>query len=295
MKLISSDWLGALRRYRVDSADVAQSAMPFLPWLTPTVHPRIIELLDQLGHVRFLQKDEKIFHARSPVDKIAYVRAGVTARTAGDPHAQSASAMAIATPGRLATGNLNFFTQRAAFGRYFAVVPAEIVICDRQDVYDVVIHDAELLRIFACQFEASALSDRIAFISMALHDAQSRLKTFSCAWAICFGEMVTDETGLEWIKMPVPLTRQVRASIIKVSSNCIDNILKQWMRAGLYLRKGDCVWIQPHLVEDIYQWMRRTDESVLSRLPSQLTHLIKTIPLKDRVSQNQAVFLKKAG
>ncbi len=248
------------------------------PWITPKVHNRIVEIIDSVGKICLLDQEERILSEGESVNKLAYVRKGVTARTAGDPNAQSATAMAIATPGRLALGNLNFFTQRPAFGRYFALVPSEVVVADRDVVFDQIQSDSELVRIFAAQFELSSLSDRVAFISTALLDTELRLKTFTCSWAISFGELVDGPDG-PWIRMPIPLTRKVRTDIIKTSMNSIDKILKEWMSHGNYYRQGDWVYVKPEVLDGIYNWMVRIDENAAPRTTGSLTELLHSIAL----------------
>ena len=277
MRNVTTSWLAAISRARngAGDADVLDRPFPILPWLTVALHPRLIDLIDRIGLASTYEADEYLLDPNEPVNKVAYVRRGVTGRSAGDPHGQKASAIAISTPGHIAYGNLNFFTERHAIGRYFALTPAEIVVCDRNLLYSLIFKDPELLELTVKQFECCMLSDRLAFASLALLNAENRLKAFGCTWAANYGERVEKADG-EWIKMPAPMSRRVRTAIISVSGNWLDGKLQEWMKAGVWLREGDWVWVRADFLDPVYVWMLRAEgRSVRFDYPEHLAELIR--------------------
>lgn len=277
MRNVTTSWLAAISHARngAGDADVLEKPFPVLPWLTMTLDPRLMALMDQIGIVKTFEADEYLLDPNEAVNKVAYVRRGVTGRSAGDPHGQKSLAIAISTPGRIAYGNLNFFTERHAIGRYFSLTPGEIVVCDRKLLYSLILKDPVLLELTVKQFECCMLSDRLAFASLALLNAEDRLKAFGCTWAANYGERVVKEDG-DWIKMPAPMSRRVRTAIISVSGNWLDGKLQEWMKEGVWIRDGDWVWVRPAFLEPVYTWMLRAEgRSVRFDYPEHLSDLIR--------------------
>ncbi len=276
MRNVSTTWLAAITHARngAGDTDVLDRAFPILPWLTVSLHPKLTALMDQIGIVKTYGADEYLLEPDEPVNKFAYVRRGVTGRSAGDPHGQKSLAIAISTPGHIAYGNLNFFTERHAIGRYFSLTPAEVVVCERDLLYNLITKDPELLSLLVKQFECCTLSDRLGFISLALLSAEDRLKGFGCTWAANYGELI-ERDGIEWIRMPAPLSRRVRTAIVSVSDTWLDAKLQAWKKSRVWLREGDWVFVRPELLEPVYAWMLRAKgRSVRFKYPEHLRDLI---------------------
>ena len=89
------------------------------------MHPKLRSLIDRWGVVRELNAREPVLgEITDKVDQLVLVRSGITARIFGSLYNQSSPAMAFSVPGRLACGNLNFFSHRPCIGSYVAVVPS---------------------------------------------------------------------------------------------------------------------------------------------------------------------------
>lgn len=136
---------------------------PVMPWIHPVLHPEIKSLIERWGVERTLAPKDPVLGASERVDQLVMVKSGITARCVSSPFAQSRLSVAIGLPGRLACGNLNFFTGRPCVGRYFALVPSVVVSVPQKLVMSLAKKNTEFLLLIAAQFELAALSDRLGF------------------------------------------------------------------------------------------------------------------------------------
>lgn len=259
MKKASLNWLAAIAHENDGAASPTAlfEAYPLMPWITPRVHPAILDLVERLGTSRRLLAGEFLFGRDEKLDKLVIVTSGVSGRSVGDPRGQG---IAIATPGHIAAGNLNFFSERHAFGQYFAITDCEYLFCSRKLLFVLAMKDPELMALFATQFECCALSDRLGMACLFLMGAKERLAAFTCSWALNYGQWICREDG-EWIRMPVPLSRQIRSQIINVGPSWIDRTLRDWRAQNLWQRERDTVYARPSLLEPAYRWLRDHEES----------------------------------
>ena len=86
--------------------------------------------------------------------------------------------MAFSVPGRLACGNLNFFSHRPSIGSYVAVVPSVVVTVPQSLVMSMCRSDADFALLVASEFEKISLSDRLGFGLLAQLDNESRFLAF---------------------------------------------------------------------------------------------------------------------
>ncbi|MGN1209677.1 MAG: hypothetical protein ACI4SV_05195 [Duodenibacillus sp.] len=133
MRAPSSQWFEDIARVRYDR-DQAVRNLPLFPWLAPPLACSVRDVIERWGVVRHLRAGDPVLGGQSDrVDKVVLVRSGITVRHFGSPYAQHQNAYAISLPGRLACGNLNFFTSLPCVGRYYALVPSTVVAV-RQDL-----------------------------------------------------------------------------------------------------------------------------------------------------------------
>ena len=213
MLRISPEWEAAIAKPRREAhLDGTSSPVPIVPWLAPSLHPELRELLARLGSVRRLAAGENVINPEEPVSSLVLVTRGVTGRSVGSPDGQSSEAIAVSTPGHIAAGNLNFFTRRPAFGRYFALTPCEIVSCPSDLLRRIIMQDVHLLGLAARQFEACTLSDRLGFGCIALLGVEMRCKVLAYVWAVNYGRVLNPGEDDMWLEMPVPLPRISRTT-----------------------------------------------------------------------------------
>ncbi len=324
MKNTSAEWLQSLM-YPVNRQlvgdDPLHSQFPIFPWITPWVHPTIVDLIEHCGIVRELDAGEPLFSTNEKISSLVYVISGVTARCLANPEAQSKQAIALAPPGHFAAGNLNFFSHRHAIGRYYTLTPAKLIYCPRdisqskqaialappghfaagnlnffshrhaigryytltpakliycpRDILQAVIQkDMDLFKRVVIQFEMTSLSDRLGFACLSLLSAEERLKVLALIWAVNYGRFVQKDNQF-WVKMPTPMSRDVRTRVTSTSLFWVDRTLKQWKQSKLWIRDGNWVYMKLALVEPIYQWIRHAGEEASDYLyPEQLETLI---------------------
>lgn len=277
MKNSSAEWLQSLM-YPVNRQlvgdDPLHSQFPIFPWITPWVHPTIVDLIEHCGIVRELDAGEPLFSTNEKISSLVYVISGVTARCLANPDAQSKQAIALAPPGHFAAGNLNFFSHRHAIGRYYTLTPAKLIYCPRDILQAVIQKDMDLFKRVVIQFEMTSLSDRLGFACLSLLSAEERLKVLALIWAVNYGRFVQKDNQF-WVKMPTPMSRDVRTRVTSTSLFWVDRTLKQWKQSKLWIRDGNWVYMKLALVEPIYQWIRHAGEEASDYLyPEQLETLI---------------------
>ena len=152
---------------------------PVIPFITHALHPSLLRLIERIGTVRKLSAGEEIFRPCDPVDQVTVVRKGITGRALG----HDGNAIGLSIPGRFASGNLNFFTGFPCFGRYFALIPSEIITAPKDLLIPVLRGSPEAALLFARQFEMAKLSDRLGFaiLSSCMCGAEA------CGFLLCLG------------------------------------------------------------------------------------------------------------
>lgn len=263
MKTYSASWLEALQRpscLAKIGSDPLTSDFPVLPWLTQRVHPDIAAMIEQCGIERELPAGESLFEPGTKIASLVLIESGVTARCLGNPNAQTKQAIALATPGHFAAGNLNFFSHRHAIGRYYTLTPSRLVYCPRKLLAALLERDPVLFKRTVVQFELATLSDRLGFACISLLGAEERLKVLFLVWGINFGTL-TEARGETYIRMPSPLTRRVRASVISSSVFWIDHTLKKWKSDRIWKREGEWEYCRLTFLKGVYDWLRRAGES----------------------------------
>lgn len=259
MARFSKFWYAAILKSRNGSSgkSVLESAFPVMPWITHALDPRLLDLVNRVGIVKHLKAGELIFSINQPIDQLVTINKGITARSMGNIDGQ---AIGLATPGRFAAGNLNFFSSRHAIGRYFAITDCELCFCPHTLLRSVLRTDPDLMYSLSAQFECATLSDRLAFACLSLLGAKDRLKAFTLTWAANYGSLIQTEEGLR-IRMPAPMSLQVRSQVANTTPNWIDRILRGWRESGRWVREGDWVTFDPELLQDTYHWMRSLEEA----------------------------------
>ena len=124
MRPPSSNWLKEIEVFRNRDSDDSYN-IPIYPWLAPPLHPKIRSLIERWGVEKEVPANAPVLgHINERVDKLVLVKSGVTARNFGSACSVERPSVAFSVPGRLACGNLNFFSQRPCIGSYYALVQA---------------------------------------------------------------------------------------------------------------------------------------------------------------------------
>lgn len=210
MRPPSANWFKEIEqsRDRVYNEET-NGAFPIYPWLAPALHPKLRSLIERWGVEKELNAREPVLgQVNDKVDQLVLVRSGITARIFGSIYRQASPAMAFSVPGRLACGNLNFFSHRPCIGSYVAVVPSVVVCVPQSLVLRMCRSDADFALLVASEFEKIALSDRLGFGLLALLDIENRFLAFLLSWAVTFGhlEMQGDEGWVRACHCPCAAT-----------------------------------------------------------------------------------------
>ena len=129
----------------------------------PKIPKRLFNLVKELGRERTLHKDELLYA------KDSY---GIIGKAMLDPQTVNTEAYAIATPFCLASGYLNFFSERPCGQACFAMTPVRIVECDTEDLEAELMKDPELFFEAAAHFELCAAADKVALIGRICPDTE---------------------------------------------------------------------------------------------------------------------------
>lgn len=278
MAQTSAFWLSCInrgRKYSIESE--AGSLIPILPWIHPPLHPTLLELVCRLGVPHQVEKEEELLRLDQSIAHLAVVNRGVTGRNFGNNIIATDKAAAISLPGNIAYGNLNFFTDRPAFGHYFSITKAEVTVCPKNLLLTVLKEDSDLLLKFIRHLECCTLSDRLGLAMTAFVQVEVRLKAFIFGWAVRYGETYR-EGGKLHLRMPVPLTRSNQCLLTYSSQVSTDNVLKNWKNDGHWVREGDMVSIEVSFLDDAYTWMRNSEENSPYRYPKSASELFEALP-----------------
>ena len=274
-KYQSSSWLSKINT----SADFVRSnydpnvdKKPLFPLIAHPIHPELRQLLNNIGIKRSLDAGEFIFKYGELIHCIAMVTKGITARQVGQ---SPDNIMAISIPGRLACGNLNFFTEYPCVGSYHALAPSEVCIVDSKLLKTILAKEPELLWHFVENTELITLSDRLGFAVQSMLPLEERIKSFYLAWAVNYAvyEPSTEENEEGWLTMPPTLQRKHLCNLAKSSKFSLDATLKDWKASGQLCMEDGMIKIRPSLLKSCYDWMAKLEEGSPYKRPEELLDL----------------------
>lgn len=277
MRRFSKSWFDAVNSDRIAgewSLDRGPR-MPTMPWICPPLHPLLREFMTRYGARTELRPGEYLFPT-AQVTHLVYVAQGLTGRVASTIEGQAgAAAMAYSPSKRLAAGNLNFATRRPAIGRYVALSHAVLYTLPHAEA-DERLEEMPIsfLRKMWVQFEMNNLSDRLGFSVLSLLPAVQRTKALLLAWAAYFGQ-IYEESGRDFIRMPVPGRRKHMERVVNISSVTMDKISRLLHIEADYQRDGDFMVFRADFLQDIHEWMRHGDgDGVIYARPPRVEALL---------------------
>ena len=277
MKLHSQAWLASINQIREESWGIDHlPRTPVVPSITPPLHPKLRALFQNIGKPRALGAGERIFSADTPIDQIALTAKGITARELGQ--GLGCNPMGIAPPGRIACGNLNFYSSHSCIGSYFALVPSEVILVSKSLLKGIFRKDPELSTLFAINAELCALSDRLTFAAMSMLPAEDRIRAFFIGWAASYAVLRADEQESSWLVMPATIQRRFLERAVNASHASLESTLRNWRAAGLLRRLGSNVWLRPALLEPCHQWMLSLEEPSEFHRPKRLLDFWRAAP-----------------
>lgn len=278
MRPPSANWFKEIEqsRDRVYNEET-NGAFPIYPWLAPALHPKLRSLIERWGVEKELNAREPVLgQVNDKVNQLVLVRSGITARIFGSIYRQASPAMAFSVPGRLACGNLNFFSHRPCIGSYVAVVPSVVVCVPQSLILRMCRSDVDFALLVASEFEKIALSDRLGFGLLALLDIENRFLAFLLSWAVTFGHL--EMQGNEgWVRMPLPLRGDALRAVLNCSSATLDRCLTALKQKGDYIVEGDVARVKLERLKPIHRWIRNCEETTDAPPRVSLTNLFERI------------------
>mgnify|MGYP005958561863 CR=1 FL=1 len=233
---------------------------PIFPWITPVVHPAIMKLFVHLGvKVSFEANEQILFGKDNQVDHIAILTRGLTGRYFGSTSALPRRSMAISVPGRFACGNLNFFSHRPCIGRYYAIVPSELLVIKQSLLKGMCLRDPHLLNVISSQFELNNLSDRLGFGAQSMLSVKERALMFYLSWSAMFGKLV-EADGTMWVDVPLPLRGEILADVVLCSPTALELALREIKQSRALVVQGDKARISLDALRPLYTWVCQSEE-----------------------------------
>lgn len=259
MRPPSSSWLKEIGVFRNRLTDDTYS-IPSYPWLAPPLHSRIRSLIERWGVETELGANEPVLgHVSDKVDKLVMVKSGITGRCFGSIYGVKQPGMAFSIPGRLACGNLNFFTHRPCVGSYYALVPSVVISVPQSLLYSLCEKDPEMLMIVAQEFELINLSDRLGFGVHSMLGVEDRLLAYFITWTVAFGrEEIID--GTSWIRVPAPLRGEALQFVVNCSAAALERALGNLKSSGNYIPQNDSALIKLECMLPVHRWLRNIEE-----------------------------------
>lgn len=269
MRPPSSSWLKEIEVFRNRLNEDDSYSLPSYPWLAPPLHSKLRSLIERWGvETELAPHDPVLGSSNDKVDKLVLVKSGITARCFGSISGLRRPAVAFSIPGRLACGNLNFFSHRPCVGSYFALVPSVVVSIPQSLLFSLCEKDPEMLMIVAREFELINLSDRLGFGVHTTLGVEDRLLAYFITWVVAFGrEEIIDDVC--WIRTPAPLRGEALQYVVNCSAAALERALANLKASGAYVNQNDSALIKLEALLPVHRWLRNIEErsSALYRNP----------------------------
>ncbi|MDO5532602.1 Crp/Fnr family transcriptional regulator [Sutterella sp.] len=260
MRNFSPEWLAATERCRFvfDWERWMGPRVPVMPWVAPPAFAASRRIFLEKGELREFETGESLC-PNVQVRNLIYVLSGLTGRIVATLEGQTGASMALSPPGRLATGNLNFMTGRAAIGRYVALTHTKCLVISHEATHGALWQaPVDFIRQTMAYTEIIGLTDRMAFAIMGLLPAVERVKSVLLAWALYYGTL-TEENGKLRVTMPAPCRNHNLADMIGASSVTIDKIFADLKNHYGFRRSGDFISLEVEALQGIHAWMRHAE------------------------------------
>lgn len=241
-------------RRHEDRATVKQKYFPSLPWISPRVTDELIEIIESLGARRRIEQGNSLFPPSERLEKFSVILDGFAVRSLANPDGSGPRDISILPPMHIASGNLNFFTDRPLVSCCSALCDTTLVECDKEALRQLAFQQSELLSYLLEQFELCFLSDCLGMACRALIGTEDCIKAFLCSWAVNFGTFYRD--GGHYLIRMVPLPHEsLIAKLLEINSQQVKTILKRWEEQEVLYRSEETDVLSLESLEDIYSWI----------------------------------------
>lgn len=260
MRPHSSSWLKEIEVFRNRINEDDDYAIPTYPWLAPPLHSKLRSLIERWGvETELAPHDPVLGSKQDKVDKLVLVKSGVTARCFGSVYGVQRPAVAFSIAGRLACGNLNFFSHRPCIGSYFALVPSVVVSIPQSLLFSICEKDPAMMLTTAKEFELINLSDHLGFGIHSSLGVDDRLLAYFITWVVAYGRE-EEIDGEIWIRMPAPLRGEALQYVVNCSSAALERAIGKLKSAGMLVSQADSALVKLECLLPVHRWIRNIEE-----------------------------------
>lgn len=213
-----------------------------LPFITPPLHPELIEMLDKIGAEGRVEAGEKFPMAFDSEDSFVLIKNGIAAR--GIQFFDS-SLINLVLPSRSLCGDLNLFTNRGIKEQHFSITPCQYVLISKKLLVSLLFKNPEILNAALSDIEQISLSHQLSLLIAGSLAVEERIKMFIFAWASNYSE----EAEEGWLKMPFIVQRKYARSVARASRSSLDGILTKWKKNELIRTEGHHLFIASELIK----------------------------------------------
>lgn len=213
-----------------------------LPFITPPLHPELIEMLDKIGAEGRVEAGEKFPMALDSEDSFVLIKNGIAAR---EIQLLNSSLINLVLPSRSLCGDLNLFTNRGIKEQHFSITPCQYVLVSKKLLLSLLFKNPEILNAALSDIEQISLSHKLSLLIAGSLAVEERIKMFIFAWASNYSE----EAEEGWLKMPFIVQRKYARSVARASRSSLDGILTKWKKNELIRTEGHHLFIASELIK----------------------------------------------
>lgn len=213
-----------------------------LPFITPPLHPELIEMLKKIGTEGRVGAGENFPLGLEPEENFVLIKSGIAAR---EILLLNSSLINLVLPSRSLCGDLNLFTSRGIKEQHFSITPCQYVLVSKKILLPLLFKKPEILNIALSDIEQISLSHQLSLLIAGSLEVEERIKMFLFVWASNYSE----ETEDGWLKMPFIVQRKYARSVVKASRSSLDGVLTKWRKNKLMKTAGHYLFISPDLIK----------------------------------------------
>lgn len=195
-------------------------------------------------------------------DNLIYVSKGIIARepSAARVGSTKSSFLLITPAGRILGGGLDFFFYHPFVSRSYALTKAEVIVCNKQLVNQVLSVDMALQQTLQQHFEFCHLSNSITLEAVSGLPVAERVKLYLLSWAVYWAVLMVDHDEQSQIRIPLPLLREDFSRLISTSKASVDKLFITWKNEGLSYTETPYLYYRSEMVKPLLPWLCIFDE-----------------------------------
>lgn len=274
MKKLTEAWYKAINEYRYTKWNTCGPREPVMPWIPPSAPVCLARALRNIGTAVNLEAGASLSsafeNAQGEVsasdyareDNLIYVSKGMIARepSASRIGTSKSTSLSITPAGRILGGGLDFFFCHPFASRSYALTKAEVIVCNKKLLNQVLSVDTALQQTLQQHFELCHLSNSITLEAVSGLPVVERIKLYLLSWAVYWGVLMVDSDERSWIRIPLPLLREDFSRLISTSKASVDKTFIAWKNEGLTYTETPYLYYRSDMVKPLLPWLCIFDE-----------------------------------